>query len=36
MDDIDGAKEILDEVIAEGNDAQIAEAKRLLDEWGAS
>ncbi len=36
MDDIEGAKEILDEVIAEGNDDQIAEAKKLLNEWGVS
>jgi len=36
MDDIEVAKEILDEVIAEGNDDQIAEAKKLLNEWGVS
>jgi FimV-like protein len=36
MDDIEGAKEILDEVIAEGNEAQIAEAQKLLNEWGVS
>ncbi len=36
MDDMEGAKEILEEVIAEGNEAQIAEAKKLLNEWGVS
>ena len=36
MDDIEVAKEILDEVIAEGNDDQIAEAKKLFKEWGVS
>ena len=36
MDDLAGAKEILNEVIAEGNDAQVAEAKSLLSEWGDS
>ena len=36
MDDLAGAKEILSEVIAEGNDAQIAEAQKLLSEWGGS
>ena len=36
MEDIEGASEILNEVIAEGNEEQIAEAKRLLEEWGAS
>jgi FimV-like protein len=30
MGDSDGAKGILDEVIAEGNDAQKAEAEELL------
>lgn len=34
MDDLDGAREILDEVIAEGNEEQIAEAQRLLSKWG--
>ena len=36
MEDLDGAREILNEVIAEGNEEQIAEAKKLLDEWGDS
>lgn len=36
MDDLAGAKEILNEVIAEGNEAQVAEAKKLLSEWGDS
>jgi len=36
MDDMEGAKEILEEVIAEGNETQIAEAKKLLNEWGVS
>jgi len=31
MGDIDGAREILEEVISEGNDAQISEAKNLLE-----
>ena len=33
MGDLDGAREILEEVIAEGNDTQIAEAKKLLEKW---
>ncbi len=36
MEDLDGAREILQEVIAEGNEEQVAEAKRLLEEWGDS
>jgi FimV-like protein len=32
MKNLDAAREILDEVIAEGNEEQIAEAKKLLDE----
>lgn len=36
MEDLEGAREILNEVIAEGSDEQVAEAKRLLSEWGAS
>lgn len=36
MDDIEGAKEILNEVLEEGNEAQIAEANKLLDKWGAT
>ena len=34
MDDLDGAREILDEVLAEGDDEQKAEAQRLLSKWG--
>ena len=36
MGDMDGAKEILDEVVAEGNDEQVAEAKKLLEKWNLS
>lgn len=36
MGDLAGAKEILNAVIVEGNDAQVAEAKKLLSEWGDS
>ena len=36
MGDLGGAREILNEVISEGNDAQIAEAKKLLEKWGES
>ena len=36
MGDSDGAKEILQEVIAEGNESQIAEAKRLLESLQAT
>ena len=31
MGDLDGAKEILEEVIKEGNDAQVSEAKNLIE-----
>lgn len=34
MGDKDGAKEILNEVVAEGNEEQVAEAKKLLEKWG--
>ena len=30
MGDVDGAKEILEEVLKEGNDAQVSEAKNLI------
>ena len=33
MGDLDGAKEILSEVVAEGNAEQIAEATKLLQKW---
>lgn len=33
MGDVEGAREILDEVIAEGKPEQIAEAQRLKNEW---
>jgi len=33
---MEGAKEILKEVIAEGNENQIAEAKKLLEKWESS
>ncbi len=36
MGDLDGAKEILNEVVAEGNAEQIAEANKLLQKWSAS
>ena len=36
MGDSDGAKEILQEVIAEGNESQIAEARRLLESLQAT
>ena len=36
MGDSDGAKEILHEVIAEGNESQITEARRLLDSLQAT
>jgi len=36
MGDMEGAKEILKEVIAEGNENQIAEAKKLLEKWESS
>ncbi len=36
MEDLEGAKEILDEVIAEGSEEQVAEARKMLYEWGAS
>ena len=36
MGDMDGAKEILDEVVAEGSDEQVAEAKKLLEKWNLS
>ncbi|MFL2840324.1 MAG: FimV/HubP family polar landmark protein [Pseudohongiellaceae bacterium] len=36
MGDLTGAKEILSDVIAEGDESQIAEAQRLLSEWGGS
>jgi pilus assembly protein FimV len=32
MGDPDGAKDILDEVLAEGNDSQKAEAQKLKDQ----
>ena len=31
MEDVDGAKELLQEVVQEGNDAQKQEAKDLMD-----
>ena len=34
MEDLDGAKEILAEVMSEGNDDQKAEAQKLISEWG--
>lgn len=36
MGDLDGAKEILNEVVAEGNAEQIAEATKLLQKWSDS
>jgi len=36
MGDLDGAKEILSEVVAEGNAEQIAEATKLLQKWSDS
>ena len=33
MGDVEGAREILDEVVAEGNAAQVAEAKKLMEQW---
>jgi len=36
MGDMEGAKEILKEVIAEGNENQVAEAKKLLEKWESS
>lgn len=33
MGDKDGAREILNEVIAEGNDEQVSEAEKLLEKW---
>ncbi|MDG2176201.1 MAG: FimV/HubP family polar landmark protein [Gammaproteobacteria bacterium] len=36
MGDLDGANEILNEVIKEGNEEQIAEAKKLLEKWEQS
>jgi len=36
MGDLDGAREILNEVIEEGNEEQIAEAKKLLEKWEQS
>ncbi len=36
MGDLDGAKEILKEVVAEGNAEQIAEATKLLQKWSDS
>lgn len=36
MGDLDGAREILNEVISEGNDDQVSEAKKLLEKWGQS
>lgn len=32
MGDVDGAKNLLDEVVSEGNDGQIEEAKKILDD----
>ncbi len=34
MGDLDGAREILNEVIAEGSEDQAAKAKELLEKWG--
>ena len=34
MGDLDGAREILNEVIAEGSEDQAARAKELLEKWG--
>jgi pilus assembly protein FimV len=36
MGDIEGAREILNEVIDEGNDGQVAEAKKLQEKWEQS
>jgi pilus assembly protein FimV len=36
MGDLDGAREILNEVIEEGNEEQITEAKKLLEKWEQS
>jgi len=36
MGDLDGAREILNEVISEGNDDQVSEAKKLLEKWDQS
>jgi pilus assembly protein FimV len=36
MGDLEGAREILNEVIAEGNGDQVAEAQKLLEKWGQS
>jgi len=36
MGDLDGAREILNEVVAEGNAEQIAEATKLLQKWSDS
>jgi pilus assembly protein FimV len=34
MGDLDGAREILNEVIAEGSEHQVTRAKELLEKWG--
>jgi len=36
MGDMDGAREILQEVMAEGNDSQKAEAEKLMEKWNLS
>jgi len=36
MGDMDGAREILQEVMAEGNDSQKAEAEKLMEKWSLS
>ena len=36
MGDLEGAREILEEVIAEGNEVQIAEARKLMEQWSQS
>ena len=36
MGDIEGAREILNEVIDEGNDEQVTEAKKLQEKWEQS
>ena len=34
MEDLDGAKELLQEVVAEGNDQQKTDARSLMDSIG--